>query len=212
MNQENFSNIKAVLENQPKAVGNKASDIHTDSSDDEDETLDLKIKTLSADKNFGKRISFDYHNLLNIEKISIRKSSLTDIKKNEIPEPEVNEKKTERINKTHLVKFNSKSEEIKDEIHDKKNQKNIKNRSILKKTCFDENLNMNQVFLSPECKELIKIIEEDAEKKHIAIKNIIFQNFEEFWYSKKENNKIQFNVLKVNTFFLRILEIYLTNY
>lgn len=205
MNQENFSKIKAVIENQTKIVKKKTSEIYTDSSDDEDETLDLKIKTLSAEKIFGKRMSFDYHNLLNIEKISIRKSSLSEIKKKDIFEAEIIEKKIENENKTHLVKFNSKSEEINDQANDQKKIKNKKNRSILKKTCFEESLNLNKVFMFPECKELIKSIEEDAEKKKVLVKNIIFQNFQDFWNSKRENSKFRFDVIKVKKILVHII-------
>ena len=67
-------------------------EIKTDSSSDEEETIDVKAKATSPSKYYGKRVSFDYHNLKKIEKPIIRRASVFDtIKESNISmEKEIN--------------------------------------------------------------------------------------------------------------------------
>ncbi len=140
--------LLANLDMKDQAHNNPDKEIKTDSSDDEDETIDIKANCISPHKYFGKRVSFDYHNLKKIEKPIFRRNSLIDT---------IKESATLMTMKkeVHSVKFEEKNEEIKGEEPEKalnKGSNMIKNKkkSILKNTCFSEHLELEKIFVDNE--------------------------------------------------------------
>lgn len=171
----------------------KEKEIKTDSSSDEDETLDLQIKAISPSKYFGKRVSFDYHNLKKIEKPILRRTSLLEKvqEKKEIP---LFVKKEDKI----LVKFDEKIEEIKTEEpksseSNENKQKKPQKKSILKNTCFSEQLDISKIFIDKKFyQEIIKEIEMKCGDNQELLKENLTVFYNEFLVknlheSKKEN-------------------------
>ena len=187
-------------------------EIKTDSSSDEEETIDVKAKATSPSKYYGKRVSFDYHNLKKIEKPIIRRASVFDtIKESNISmEKEIN-----------IVKFDEKTEEIKSEEIDKSIDNPLKNenlkkkpqkKSILKNTCFSEELDLDKIFTDKQFyKELIDKVKEECGQIQELIRDKLHNLFNLFMIRKlNEGSKITIAVLlKV---FHESLIIYQENY
>jgi hypothetical protein len=107
-------------------------------------------------------MSFDYHNLKKIEKPIFRRQSLAASAK---------ESTSPSKKKLGLVKFDEKPEEIKiDENEEHKpqvkkneNEKKTQKKSILKNTCFGDNLELVKIFLDQEYyKELIEQLNKEC--------------------------------------------------
>lgn len=120
--------------------------IKTDSSSDEEETEtpELTNKSMSPSKFYGKRVSFDYHNLKKIEKPIYRRTSVLE---KLIESPSKKNKIT-----MNLVKFEDKAEEIKSSEKKvvsslEKNQPKTEKKSILKNTFFLDSFDIEKAFI-----------------------------------------------------------------
>lgn len=200
--------VQQLLANLDLDKPNQEKEIKTDSSSDEDETLDIKVQTISPSKYFGKRVSFDYHNLKKIEKPIPRRASLLEkIKENK--ELSSLAKKGEK----NLVKFEEKVEEIKVEEQTKitenkqnsipsanQEKKKPQKKSILKNTCFSEEIDINKIFLDQEFyKEILVKVNKDFGGNQELIKENLTKVYNEFTMRKfKEGRKdVVVNLLKV---------------
>jgi len=177
-------------------------EIKTDSSSDEDETMDLKAKSTSPTKYFGKRMSFDYHNLKKIEKPILRRQSLLDSDIEALSPSKKN---------FGVVKFDEKPEEIKNDQgkseNEKqkpqvnKNEKNSQKKSILKNTCFSENLELVKIFLNQEYyNELIEHLNKECGGNSELLREKMPAFFNEF-SMKKLNEGGVVQIIKVSTIF-----------
>lgn len=182
----------------------KEKEIKTDSSSDEDETLDLQIKAISPSKYFGKRVSFDYHNLKKIEKPILRRTSLLE-KIQEKKELALFAKKEDKI----LVKFDEKIEEIKNEepknsdSHENQ-QKKPQKKSILKNTCFSEQLDITKIFTDRKFyQEIIEKIEKECGDNQELLKEKLTGFYNEFLVKTLNENRKEniVNLLQVRNFY-----------
>lgn len=171
----------------PSKIVKKSSEIKTDSSDDElaDEvSISMKMQNLSPTKYFGKRISFDYSNLKQIEKPR-RATAQPDSFK--------------LITSDQSVKFSAKTEEVTDNIPKKQERKNDKKHSILKNTVLEEDVKIHNLFDLKINKDLVEKIEKFKEKN---ISEVFLTHFKE----KVSDSKAGFLILKgCNWTFSRVL-------
>lgn len=168
-------------------------EIKTDSSsDEEEEPAVVKPNTVSPNKYFGKRVSFDYHNLKKIEKPIFRRQSLA----NSGTSTESFKKETEGFKKETeglLVKFDEKTEEIKGEekepMKDSEESKGkfeeSKKKSILKNTCFSETLEVGKIFIDKQYfQELIERIGKECGENQEFLREKLSVLFSEFIVEK----------------------------
>ena len=194
--------LLANLDMNDQAQNNPDKEIKTDSSDDEDETIDIKANCISPHKYFGKRVSFDYHNLKKIEKPIFRRNSLFDTIK-ESPTLMAAKKK-----EVLSVKFQEKNEEIKVEeqehyiIKKEPNDIDKKKKSILKNTCFSEHLELEKIFLDKEFfKEIMEKVFKECGDNQDLISEKLPNLYHEFSMAKCNEGMIV-TLIKVSIVYL----------
>lgn len=176
-------------------------DQSSNSKKQENEEDDYVERSYSPSKYFGKRPSFEFKNLKNIEKPSLnRQFSEAFFLRQEKQEKEENLK----------VKFVGEVL-IGDQINNDpfKKEKNTKKKTILKKTHFVEELKLEDIFDKDDCAEIINKIKQQSEEEKRDFKEILKINFFEYWDQHHKNNDEIIKFLKVFFFFLLFFSNYL---